>query len=237
VRLEHLTISLDAIAPDEHGKRFSVVDGLADGAPPVDEVALARVDLGRLIHRLSPELRQCCAMLQGSAIRKEADAAGISRSTAYERISRLRAEATAAGLDVYVERVSDSSETTPVSDPENANADRGTGKAPEIPMHQPRRPMLMVTLAEFEAWYRSAQIGEALEYHRGFLAMDRALGSRLSEERRKELDRVAHAVMDMAGAGHVHLIQRRHGPDDYSYMVVASSGGRRAERQIRERAS
>jgi len=236
-RLERTAISFDAIVLDEDGNGVSVLDRLADDAPPVDEVAFARIDLDRFLHRLPSELLQCCAMLEGGAIGKEAKAAGIHRSTAYERISRLRAEAVEAGLDVYVERVPDRFESTPVSDPENADADDGTGEVPERPMSNPRRPTLLVTLIEFQAWYRSAEIGEALEYHRGFLPMDRALGSRLGEADRNELDRLADAVIDMATVGHVHLVQRRHGPGDYGYLVVASRGGRRAEPRMRGAAS
>lgn len=94
---------------------------------------------------------------------------------------------------------------------------------------------LVVNLADLKEWFRSAHIGKPFEYHRGYLAMDRVPGSRLGEEGRKELDRVADAVLDMADAGHVHLVQRRHGSGDYSYLAVISSGDGR--RRMRESAS
>jgi hypothetical protein len=83
-----------------------------------------------------------------------------------------------------------------------------------------------LTLADLERWFSTVEPGGTLLYHRGFLAMDRGAGSRLGDDTRRELDRVAAAAMAMAEAGYAHLIQQRHGMGDYSYMVVASSPGR-----------
>lgn len=71
-------------------------------------------------------------------------------------------------------------------------------------------------------WVGQAAPGNILEYHRGFLALDTILhGMRLPEPNRAELNRVARRAWWAAEKGLVHLVQRRHGPDDYSYLAIA----------------
>jgi hypothetical protein len=70
--------------------------------------------------------------------------------------------------------------------------------------------------------------GDLLEYHRGFLALDAIeQGTRLAERDRAELLRVARRAYWAAELGLVHLVQRRHGPDDYSYFAIARPKPRR----------
>ncbi len=76
------------------------------------------------------------------------------------------------------------------------------------------------TLGDLEVWLRTAAPGELLEYHRGYLVLDRGAGSRLGEQAGEELDQIAITVMEMAKAGQVHLIQRRHDGCDYTYIAV-----------------
>ena len=84
------------------------------------------------------------------------------------------------------------------------------------------RPQLLVTEPSFLRWLAGAKPGESLVYHRGVLIIDRlALGSRLSRQDALVLDRVAKAAMAAAESGRVHLVQRRHGDGDYSYIMVA----------------
>lgn len=90
------------------------------------------------------------------------------------------------------------------------------------------RPTPSVTIADLENWLAIAAPGDALAYYRGRLAMDRSVGSRLGENDRKELGRVADAMMILAQSGHVHLVQRRHGLDDYTYIAIASRSIRRS---------
>ena len=47
------------------------------------------------------------------------------------------------------------------------------------------------------------------------------LGAVSAKKRELKLDRVAAALMTMAEAGQVHLLQRRHGPSDYTYIAVS----------------
>jgi len=75
---------------------------------------------------------------------------------------------------------------------------------------------------ELCAWIGQARPGDVLEYHRGFLALDVLRhGSRLSERERAELARVGRRALWAAEQGFVHLVQRRHGLDDYSYLAIA----------------
>jgi hypothetical protein len=94
----------------------------------------------------------------------------------------------------------------------------------------------ILSFADLERWFSNAKRGARLEYHRGYLAMDRGVGSRLGEEAGLELDRVAAALMAMAEAGRVHLVQCRNGPNDYTYVAVRARGGRQpgSGRPVRE---
>ncbi len=83
---------------------------------------------------------------------------------------------------------------------------------------------IRIHLKEIElcAWIGQARPGDVLEYHRGFLALDvMRHGSRLSERDRAELARVGRRALWAAEQDFVHLVQRRHGPDDYSYLAIA----------------
>jgi len=83
------------------------------------------------------------------------------------------------------------------------------------------------TLGDIGDWVARAAPGQMLEYHRGYLVLDRGVGSRLGEDAGDGLDQVAIAVMEMAKAGRVHLIQRRHDRCDYSYIAVMARHGTR----------
>jgi len=70
-------------------------------------------------------------------------------------------------------------------------------------------------------WLGKAVPGDRLEYHRGFLAIDiyRDAG-RVPETMRRNLARVARRAGWAAEQDLAHLVQRRHGADDYSYILV-----------------
>src|SRR5262245_2546477 len=76
----------------------------------------------------------------------------------------------------------------------------------------------------FRAWLQRAEPGACLEYHRGLLSLDRSPGSNLSEERRRALSRVADLALG-ADRSQVHLVQRRNGPFDFSYLAIKASRG------------
>lgn len=75
---------------------------------------------------------------------------------------------------------------------------------------------------ELCGWLKTAAPGDTLEYHRGFLVLDvRPDSSRLVPADRTILAQVARRAYWAAEQGLVHLVQRRHGPDDYSYLAIA----------------
>jgi hypothetical protein len=83
---------------------------------------------------------------------------------------------------------------------------------------------------EFHAWLARAKLGEQLEYHRGHLIWDRSPASVLTQGERQALAKIANAVFQAAEQGKVHLVQRRRGPFDFSYLAIRAvrSGNRRA---------
>lgn len=234
VKLHHerLAVSIDGSGNDG----ATVLNELTDEAARVEDTALARVDVGRFLNRLSPVLRQCCAMLQGDGIANEAKAAGMHRSTVYGHLHRLRAAAVSAGLGVYIKGMPDRSEVAPVREGMNAGS---AGLLPESAMNNIIHPTVVRTFRELETWTRTAACGDAILYHRGLLALDRGAGSRLGKEAGDELDHIAIALMAMLESGQVNLVQRRHGPFDYEYFAVMARphGHRASVRPARETAS
>jgi hypothetical protein len=73
---------------------------------------------------------------------------------------------------------------------------------------------------ELSAWLGQAAKGDALEYHRGFLALD-LVPARFPDPAKSELARVAGLALWAAERGLVHLVQRRLGPDNFSYVIIA----------------
>ncbi len=83
-----------------------------------------------------------------------------------------------------------------------------------------------VQLSEIElcGWVSQAEPGEAIEYHRGFLGIDRTpVGRPMSAEDRLHLIAMAERAMRLAEQGLLHLVQRRLGADTFSYLAVARS--------------
>lgn len=79
------------------------------------------------------------------------------------------------------------------------------------------------------AWVGNAAPGEVIEYHRGFLACDRLVAAaQWSPAERAELTRMVRRALWCAEAGLVHLVQRRNGPGDYSYLAVKRPRARAA---------
>ncbi|MCO6361588.1 hypothetical protein GBO37_02715 [Paracoccus sp. 08] len=74
----------------------------------------------------------------------------------------------------------------------------------------------------FAAWIAQAAPGEALVYHRGFLAVDTiGSGLKLGVKRQAELRKLAAAALRAAESDLVHLVQARLGPDHFAYVAVA----------------
>jgi len=97
-----VAFSLDQEFVDEDGEKHDGYDRL-DGERLVDpsdggrrtlsdqaeKMALA-IDLGRVLQKLSPELRRLCKLLSELNVSEVAQATGLSRDTLYRRIKTLR---------------------------------------------------------------------------------------------------------------------------------------------------
>lgn len=80
-----------------------------------------------------------------------------------------------------------------------------------------------VTEISFAAWIAQAQAGDELEYHRGFLVLDTdKTCTRLTEADCERLTALSRRAIRAAELGLIHLLQRRHGEADYSYLAVVS---------------
>jgi hypothetical protein len=80
-----------------------------------------------------------------------------------------------------------------------------------------------LTLSEEDIcdWLGTAFPGDRIEYHRGHLAVDQAHGlSSLRDADCRRLSRVARRALIFAEEGRAHLVQRRHGDGDYSYLAI-----------------
>ena len=74
----------------------------------------------------------------------------------------------------------------------------------------------------FCSWLAQAAPGDLLEYHRGFLCLDRGgFGATLKSDCSRTLNIVAKRAFDLAERGFVHLVQRRLGADSFSYLAIA----------------
>lgn len=93
-------------------------------------------------------------------------------------------------------------------------------EAEVVQLHGARGPALdEIGLA---AWIAQAEPGEALVYHRGFLAVDAtSVISKLPADRQRTLQLVAAAARRAAEQNLVHLVQSRLGPDAFAYIAVA----------------
>ena len=83
------------------------------------------------------------------------------------------------------------------------------------------RTALPVTPDDFCGWLAMATPGSASVYYRGHLGRDRCRSTTtLSERDRQALIALARQALLAAENRRVHLLQRRHGDGDYSYIAV-----------------
>ena len=98
--------------------------------------------------------------------------------------------------------------------------------------HRPPRPVLFTPApvfafdkAGFEAWLQTARPGSLIEYHRGHLCIDRqqkfdAPDNAPENKVRAALNDLATRALRASDRGLVHLVQRRHGREDFSYLAI-----------------
>ena len=102
---------------------------------------------------------------------------------------------------------------------------------PAAPIPGPRTPSLVMDAAAFAAWLEAAHPGSRITFHRGHLSVDRQQRPHAPHNpARATLDRLAARAMRASGQGLVHLVQRRHGDADYSYIAIRA---RRAPPRMR----
>jgi hypothetical protein len=200
---------------------------LPDEAAPAEDATIMRIDVTRFVERLNPQFLQACEILLAGNISEGAREAGVHRWTVHQRVRLLREHAVARGLDIYC--APNTSLTSPVCDPDEpgvplpgSNLDRDGASR----MIAGRRLSngLSITVADLCRWISEASSGDSLEYHRGFLMIDtNPLVSRLPEMERAELCRVAQRARQAVDNGLTHLVQRRHGPHDFAYLIIARS--------------
>lgn len=89
-----------------------------------------------------------------------------------------------------------------------------------------------LTEIEFCAWVTQAEPGDAIEYHRGALALDRLRSMTLSRPECERVDRLADRAFVAAGQGLVHLVQERLGPDRFAYIAIARPKPKAAEASL-----
>jgi hypothetical protein len=86
----------------------------------------------------------------------------------------------------------------------------------------PPIPQLPVTEAALCRWLGAAAPGDTIVYHRGALARQLCpLVGGLAPEQRTTLARLASRAWKLAAAGLADLVQRRHGFEDFEYLIVA----------------
>ena len=83
----------------------------------------------------------------------------------------------------------------------------------------------VIDAAGFEAWLKIARTGNSIEYHRGHLCIDRqqkfdAPDNAPENKARAVLHELATRALRASDRGLVHLVQRRHGREDFSYLAI-----------------
>lgn len=111
-------------------------------------------------------------------------------------------------------------------------------------MFMPTTPFITVRASrplseiEFCAWVAQAGPGDRLEYHRGHLAVDAdKVTSDLDPNARAELACLRDRAFWSEGAGLVHLVQERLGPDLFSYQAIARPKTSRTEQAVAQLAA
>jgi hypothetical protein len=80
-------------------------------------------------------------------------------------------------------------------------------------------PRRQLSEADFCTWVGRSSPGDTLEYHRGFLAVQIGIGRAAGAEQ-DALRMLARRAAWAAERRLVHLVQRRNGPDDFSYLAI-----------------
>ena len=86
----------------------------------------------------------------------------------------------------------------------------------------PDAPAMITSEDDLCAWVSQAEPGEAIEYHRGFLCIDRSGIDRFGAPvETPALNQIAQRAYALSEAGFVHLVQRRIETESFSYLTIA----------------
>lgn len=86
----------------------------------------------------------------------------------------------------------------------------------------PTPPQMPLTEAALCTWLGRAAPGDTITYHRGALARQICPQLHLlTEDERLRLAKLAARARYLADTGLAHLVQRRHGFEDFSYVLIA----------------
>ena len=110
LRTERQMVSIDTPRPSSDNDAESdqlpednLITGNSDAGPASIENELSlRIDMERFVGKLTPALRLCADIMHNGNVAEGASKSGLHRSTIYDRLARLRAEAAAIGLHEYL---------------------------------------------------------------------------------------------------------------------------------------
>ena len=215
LKAERDAVSLDTEVIDSGGSERCLQEILS--ADSSSDLGL-QIDVRRFVGHLPSRLAETCGLLVTDKVLPGARAAGISRSTIYEHVARLREQAAASGIDIYVRP--DTSPRTPVCDlngPRDADEHVGPRGNAEMPVREASFVLSRSTNeSNFSQWLDGAEPGARLEYYRGNLAM-----AVYAQGYHSELARLSRRARWASDRRLVHLVQLRHCTDDYSYFAIA----------------
>jgi len=87
-------------------------------------------------------------------------------------------------------------------------------------LHRPRTPLTEAALCD---WIAHAQVGESIQYHEGFLLLDRSeRASHLSTEERARIHATARRAWIACELGLVHLFSIRVCDGHFRYLAIRS---------------
>lgn len=90
---------------------------------------------------------------------------------------------------------------------------------PSLTGTQTSDPAEVTSPQDLAKWLRIAVRGETCVYYRGHLQVARSTRNVKRRERQRAAE-LGSTACDAERRGWVNLVQRRHGPDDYSYIMI-----------------
>lgn len=80
---------------------------------------------------------------------------------------------------------------------------------------------LCISEQDMSVWFSKAKPGDAIEYYRGHLWVDIDKdATTLKPKAVKAAKAIGKYAMELSRDGWAHLVQRKHGAHDYSYLAV-----------------